>query len=301
MAQRILIVDDSQPIHTLVKARLADEPVELISAYDGESAIHLAGELQPDLVLLDVDMPVQDGFEVCRRLKSTPDTLAIPIIFLTGAASTEEKIKGLELGAVDYITKPFDPAELRARVRATLRTKYLMDLLAKKAMIDGLTGLWNRAYFEQRFSQESSSAIRAGRPLSLVITDVDHFKSVNDAFGHPAGDDVLRGVAQTIQEQCRTEDVVCRYGGEEFVIIAPNISIEGAHALAERIRLAVASRAVVRRSGEIRVTCSFGVADREICGTAGMLEAADRALYHAKFTGRNRVILAARNAAAHAA
>src|SRR3954454_10303053 len=133
MNQRVLIIDDSQPIHALVRVRLADEGIELQSAHDGKSGLQCALDNPPDVILLDVDMPDLNGFEVCRRLKADGRTMDVPVIFLTGASSTEEKITGLELGAVDYITKPFDPAELRARVRSSLRTKYLLDLLARKA------------------------------------------------------------------------------------------------------------------------------------------------------------------------
>src|SRR5688500_2135270 len=228
MRQKLLVIDDSMPIHMLVRARLNDEPIEMLSAYDGESGLTMAGEQLPDLILLDVDMPHPDGFEVCRRLKAEPRTNIIPVVFLTAASSTEEKIRGLNLGAVDYVTKPFEPAELRARVRASLRTKYLMDLLAKRAQIDGLTGLFNRAFFEHRLLAEMAQSRRVGRALACIMADVDHFKSINDQFGHPMGDEVLRAVANLFLEQCRTEDIVCRYGGEEFVVLMPGVDVEGA-------------------------------------------------------------------------
>src|SRR4051812_22667076 len=192
MPQKVLIIDDSKPIHALVRARLAEEPIELHSAFDGETGIATALNLLPDLILLDVDMPSPDGFEVCRRLKDDPATMTIPVVFLTGMASTEQKIRGLELGALDYILKPFDPAELRARVRTSLRQKYLLDLLAKKAMIDGLTGLWNRTYFDQTLAAQLALFRRAGYPCSVILTDVDNFKLINDQFGHPTGDEALR-------------------------------------------------------------------------------------------------------------
>src|SRR5438552_10201412 len=202
MPQKVLIIDDSKPIHALLRARLTDEPVELHSAFDGDAGVLAACNILPDLILLDVDMPNPDGFEVCRRLKADPATMNIPIVFLTGVSSTEQKIRGLELGALDYILKPFEPAELRARVRASLRQKYLLDLLSKKAMVDGLTGLWNRTYFDQTLAAQMALARRAGYPFSVIIADVDHFKSINDRYGHPTGDEVLRAVAQTIQINC---------------------------------------------------------------------------------------------------
>ncbi len=192
MTQRVLVIDDSKNMHALIKARLAGEPVELHFCLSTAQGMMLASQVLPDLILLDVDMPEMDGFELCRRLKAQPATMNIPVVFLTGAGSTEDKIRGLELGAVDYVTKPFEPAELRARVRAALRTKYLLDLLNKKAMIDGLTGLWNRTFFDQTLAAQLSLSRRSGQPLSIVIADLDHFKEINDRCGHLTGDEALR-------------------------------------------------------------------------------------------------------------
>jgi diguanylate cyclase (GGDEF)-like protein len=291
--QKVLAIDDSEAIHALLRARLSTEPVELHHAAGGIEGLRRASELLPDLILLDVEMPDPDGFEVCRQLKAQTRTQTIPVVFLSGAASTEQKIQGLELGATDYIAKPFDPAELRARVRASLRTKYLMDLLARKAMIDGLTGLWNRAYFENRLNTELSLARRAQQRLACVMIDLDHFKLVNDRFGHPFGDEVLRSVAQILSETGRSEDVVCRYGGEEFVLLAPNTRAEAAVELAERARRAIESHEWNHGGKTVSVTCSAGVADLQNSPPPSILERADAALYQAKHDGRNRVVLAA--------
>jgi diguanylate cyclase (GGDEF)-like protein len=289
MRQRILVIDDSIDIHELVAVGLAGEPIDQLEACDGPSGLSIAAAQSPDLILLDVDMPSPDGFEVCKSLKRDPKTVAIPVIFLTGASSTSEKIRGLDLGAIDYITKPFDPAELRARVSAALRTKYLMDLLAKRAMIDGLTGLWNRAYFEQRLVAETALARRTERPAACLMIDIDHFKSVNDRFGHPAGDLVLRTLGRTLTSQCRTEDIVCRYGGEEFVVLAPNTASATALVLAERLRAAVEKMNVVCHGANIAITCSIGLADLASVGESALVASADEALYLAKKSGRNRV------------
>ena len=181
---RVLVIDDSESIHKLVVARLRSEGLEVIGELDGERGIERSVADQPDLILLDIGLPNVDGFEVCRRLKEHPSTRNIPIIFLTGTTDTESKVRGLDLGAVDYVTKPFDQVELRARVRAALRTKRLQDILEQQSFLDGLTGLWNRAYLDRRLESELNVARRYGRPLSLVLVDVDHFKRVNDSFGH---------------------------------------------------------------------------------------------------------------------
>lgn len=182
MKPKILVIDDCLDTQLLIKARLSGEPVEVLSAVDGESGICSAIALEPDLILLDVDLPGRDGFAVCAELKNDPATMDVPIIFLTAAAtSTQDKIRGLELGAVDYITKPFDSAEILARVRASLRTRELVELLSKKAMIDGLTGLWNRAYLDLQVAAESVTAKRTHRPLSCIMVDVDRFKIADNS------------------------------------------------------------------------------------------------------------------------
>jgi two-component system cell cycle response regulator len=268
--QKVLIIDDSSSIHALLKVRLRDEPVEMVSAADGPAGVEAAKRIVPDLILLDVDMPGTDGFTVCRQLKSDPITAGIPVVFLTAASSTEEKIKGLDLGAVDYITKPFDVAELRARVRAGLRTKFLLDLLAQKAMIDGLTGLWNRAYFDQRLAGEISLSQRSGHPLSVIMGDVDHFKQINDRFGHPGGDEVLRTIAQLLTD-------------------VPNSDGASATELALRFNRLIGSHEFICRGVRTTVTCSFGVANLPSHPPRDVIQLADEALYRAKQLGRNRV------------
>jgi two-component system, cell cycle response regulator len=290
MPERILVIDDAAAIHRLLAVHLADEHVTLHAAYSGDLGMKAAQELQPDLILLDVDMPELNGYEVCARLKAHPQTAHIPVLFLTGSCSTDEKVRGLELGAVDYVTKPFEPGELRARVRAALRTKRLTDLLAQKAQLDGLTALWNRAYLESRLAQEASRQTRSPQPIACVMLDVDHFKSINDRFGHPAGDEVLRAISRTLSAQTRLEDCVCRYGGEEFAILTPGIDADGAMALAERIRCSIADMNITQSGVRIQVTASLGVSGGPEIET--LVARADEALYCAKHEGRNRVVLA---------
>ncbi len=291
MRQKVLVIDDAPMMHNLIVARLNNEDLEFISAYSGDVGLAKAIECAPDLILLDVEMPHPDGFEVCRQLSANMDTKNIPVIFLTGVSNTEQKIKGLNMGAVDYVTKPFEPAELLARVRASLRTKYLVDLLSRKAMLDGLTGLWNRAYFEQRLAAEQAHISRTPRPLACVMMDADKFKSINDTYGHPFGDTVLRRIAALAQSQCRQEDVLCRYGGEEFVILTPNVDGAGAARLAERIRTLIEAEKFQFNGTPVPVTCSFGVAEIQTFNELPLLDRADQALYDAKHGGRNQVRL----------
>ncbi len=294
---KILMIDDSKTIHGAVKARLSAEGLEFHSAFDGEEGLSVAQAISPDVILLDIEMPPPNGFDVCRRLKRNPALSNIPVIFLTGVSSMEEKVRGLNLGAIDYVTKPFDAAELQARVRASLRNKELLDLLSKKAMIDGLTGLWNRGYLTKVLTDELAYATRHARPLACSMLDVDHFKLINDNYGHGFGDKVLKGVAGTIQELSRSEDIVCRYGGEEFVILSRDTPATAAMTFAERLRAAIEAVSFTVDKTSVSVTCSIGVA-QSYDGCDDIIDRADRALYKSKGTGRNRATLFEPSAAA---
>ncbi|QOJ01482.1 MAG: diguanylate cyclase [Phycisphaeraceae bacterium] len=288
---QVLVIDDSPDVHRLLAARLKREELELVDASTGDEGLSMAKARPPALVLLDLDMPGTDGFQVLRQLKDDAATHPVPVIVLSGLASMQDKITAFELGAVDYITKPFEFSELRVRIRSALRVHRLLQLLATRAQLDGLTGLWNRAHFDQRLAEEVSKAARHNRPLSVAIADCDHFKSVNDTFGHPAGDAVLQGVAKVLRRESRTSDVVCRYGGEEFVVLMPETAPQDAAAVCDRIRLAVEGIAWPRHP-EHRVTISFGVAGTETGKSASpeaFIESADRNLYMSKRTGRNKV------------
>jgi two-component system cell cycle response regulator len=289
MQQHVLVIDDSKAIHALAGALLADESFEIHSAMDGEFGLTLAASLVPDLILLDIDMPGITGFETCKKLKANPVTADVPVIFLTSLSSVDEKVKGLELGAVDYVTKPFSRPELLARVRASLRTNHLVQLLTQKAMIDPLTGLGNRAMLTQRLAAETALHVRFSSPLSCIMLDVDQFKTINDVFGHPFGDHVLKKIAEILTGICRLGDVACRYGGDEFVVIAPRTAAPDAALLADRIRAAIAEAAFNQKGQAISITCSCGVADTLDTFDRTMLERADDAMYDSKKKGRNRV------------
>ncbi|TVQ61608.1 MAG: diguanylate cyclase [Phycisphaerales bacterium] len=288
---RVLVIDDSKDVHRLLKARLRNEQLDLSHAESGAAGLEAVQQEAPAIVLLDLDMPGMDGFEVLRRLKDDAATIHLPVIVLSGLHSSQDKVTAFDLGAVDYITKPFDLTELRVRVRSALRMHGLLQMLAQRAQLDGLTGLWNRAYFDQRWGEEVASCQRHDRPLSLAFFDADHFKSLNDTYGHPAGDQVLIGIAQIFQRVLRQTDIACRYGGEEFAIIMPETEPDEAVKVCERVRDTL-ENVCWERHPERGVTCSIG-----LCGSNGSvsvdaaawLQATDEQLYKAKQGGRNRI------------
>lgn len=289
----VLLIDDSIIVHRLLQARLKHENFVLNTSLSGKDALEKVIAKPPATILLDLEMPEMDGFEVLRALKDNPVTLNIPIIVLSRRDGSEDKVTAFDLGANDYVTKPCDLAELRARLRAALRLDRLLKLLADRAEVDGLTGLANRAAFDKRWSEKVSEFHRYKTPLSLAMVDADHFKRINDTYGHPAGDEVLQRLAQVLQQQSRAADIVCRYGGEEFAIILPNTGPQEATLLAERIRTEI-GKIVWPRHPESAVTVSIGLAganaDGPVISPEQWLELSDRNLYLAKNQGRNRVM-----------
>jgi two-component system cell cycle response regulator len=292
--QKVLIIDDSPAVVRMLMEQLASEGVELFEAHSGTEGLRKARNLRPDLILLDVEMPVLSGMEVCRILKADRALADVPVIFLTGAGDLASKVRGFELGAADYVTKPFEVPELLARVRSQLRTRSLLHLLAIRAQVDGLTGLYNRAYFDQRIRDELAAARRYRRTVSLVLADIDHFKRLNDGYGHPFGDRVLERIGG-VMAQVRESDAACRYGGEEIAILLTETPLDGAGVLAEKLRDSIAGLPFEARGQRLSVTASFGVASTEnesIRDENDLIAAADEALYRAKHLGRNRVVLA---------
>ena len=288
---KMLVIDDSELIHRMIRVRLQNEKMEIHSARSFSKGIGLARRIDPDVILMDIELgpgETMDGFEALAELKSNAETRDAPVIFISASTETMDRVRALELGAIDFVCKPFEVVELKARVRSALRVRSLVRVLSKKARIDGLTGLWNRSYFDSRMQDEIASAARHGRPLSLVICDLDHFKQLNDQYGHPFGDEVLERFAQLLGAG-RPSDVCCRYGGEEFGVILPDTDQKQALQAAERIRASIELEHW-RSNPELSVTASFGVVQYHVdLDAPGMVELADKALYQAKELGRNRV------------
>ena len=300
----ILLVDDEPVNLSLIKRRLEGEGYAVMTAQDGRAAVERARADVPDLIILDVMMPVMDGLQACRLLKELPATRDIPIIFLSALDDTETKVNGLLLGADDYISKPFKAEELIARVRVAIRLKRERDQLRAKAeqarrraenaqeqsMSDALTGLRNRYGLQRSLLRAYAEARRYGRPLSCLMIDIDKFKGINDTYGHIAGDTALMQVARILTESVRGSDVVCRYGGEEFLVLMPETQLEGALALGEKIRAAAAERKFGDGERVFRLTLSAGVAELGVEESGhDMIARSDIALYRAKQAGRDRV------------
>lgn len=306
----ILIVEDDPEINALMTLTLRVEDYDVIQAGDGMTALKLVREYQPDLILLDVMMPQMSGYDVARELQDRPSTSHIPIIFVTAKCDMEDRVHGLEM-AVDYVCKPFAAPELLARVRAALRMRKLQDelrisnqQLAKLATTDPLTGLCNRRAFDSTLESEVRRAQRFGHPLAVLMCDLDHFKSVNDTYGHPQGDVVLQTLAATLRHGLRHIDTVGRLGGEEFGIILPATGGHGASAFAEKIRKTVEETSIACRTRDgaettpLKVTISVGAAvatqvedgdDNVAALAAELVQCADSLLYDAKANGRNCV------------
>ncbi|MDK2123118.1 diguanylate cyclase [Parachitinimonas caeni] len=290
----ILIVDD-EPANIEVLAAVLEHYDVRFALTGREGLLRARFAPLPDLILLDVMLPDLDGYAVCSELKGDPTTAEIPVIFVTALSDPRSEARGLEIGAVDYISKPFSPAIVRARVRNHLEIKRSRALLQKLAVTDSLTGLYNRRHFDQAIEYEAHRHLRRELPLSLVLLDVDHFKRYNDFYGHPAGDDCLRRVAAAIASALkRPADVAARIGGEEFACLLPETDQVGALAVAELIREAISALAIPHASSEVSdiVTASLGVASlagSDQSGAARLCQLADTNLYRAKSNGRNRV------------
>jgi len=291
---RLLVVDD-QPINIQVMHQIFASQYQVFMATSGQQALDFCHKTPPDLVLLDVVMPGMDGFEVCQALKADPTTSDIPVIFVTAHTDAAQETRGLDVGAVDFISKPVNPAVVRARVKTQLTLKLQSDLMRKLVFLDGLTGVFNRRYFDQQLAVETARSQRSRSPLALIMLDVDFFKRYNDHYGHQAGDDCLRDIAATLKESLRRPaDLVARYGGEEFACILPDTAYDDALLIAADLEKNVRLRNIPHAASQVSdvVTISLGVAGQPgnvTSDAAVLLALADAQLYCAKNAGRARV------------
>jgi diguanylate cyclase (GGDEF)-like protein len=298
---RILVVDDNQDNVEIISTRLSFRGYDVAAAANGLQALEEVRAQPPDLILLDLMLPDIDGYEISRRIKGDPRLPFIPIILVTARDSTQDKVAGLDAGADDYLTKPINFPELEARVRSMLRIKRLQDELEEKnraleqlSVSDGLTGLFNHRHIHGLLHDEFERALRSGHPLTVAMFDFDHFKSVNDTYGHPVGDRVLLQMADILRRTAREIDRIGRYGGEEFMVILPETGIEDGAIFVERVRREVARHPFdVGRDKPIHMTLSAGVATfphELVADKETLVRLADEALYAAKAAGRDRIV-----------
>jgi two-component system, cell cycle response regulator len=299
---RILVVDDNRDNVEIIATRLRFRGYEIDEASDGAQALDLVHKNAPDLILLDVMLPDIDGYEISRRIKGDSKLPFIPIILVTARDTTQDKVAGLDAGADDYLTKPINFPELEARVRSMLRIKKLQDEIELKnkelerlSISDGLTGLFNHRHIHALLNQEFERTERTGERITVAMFDLDRFKSVNDNYGHQAGDRVLEEMSEILRESAREIDRLGRYGGEEFMVLLPDTSIDDAEVFVERVRREVARRPfdIGEDKEPLRMTISAGIATfphERVESPETLVRLADEALYTAKTTGRNRVV-----------
>ncbi len=304
MPKAALIIDDDDNVRAEVKRYLNQAGLfdSYYEATDGIEGFKVLLNKDVDLILCDVMMPGIDGFKFLSMKKARPEFNDIPVIMLTGAEDVKLKIKGLEQGASDYITKPFDPGELIARVRVHFKIKALQEelratnkRLEELSNTDGLTKLYNRRYFMELLELEFQRARRYESNLAFVMIDIDHFKDFNDTYGHLLGDRILVEIAAILQENLRIHDIVGRYGGEEFALLTPETDQRGALVVAERYRRRIEDFVLMEGNRNLKVTISLGIAfcpHAQINSVDDLIRLADNALYKAKRNGRNRVELA---------
>jgi diguanylate cyclase (GGDEF)-like protein len=296
----VLIADDSLVIRAVVRSGLEDEGYRVVEAVDGLNALEQCRRDPPDVILLDIEMPGLDGYEVLSELKSDADLKNIPVVFLTSRSGMDDVVAGLRGGAHDYLKKPFEAAELLARVGSAIHVKKLQDQLEQRnadldriSRTDELTGLFNRRHLDEELTRRNTVSLRHHEPICVLLLDLDHFKHINDTYGHPAGDLVLQAFADRIRLGLRAGDIAGRWGGEEFLVILPRTDLSGALDVAERIRAGTAASLVTVSGQDISVRVSGGCALGPAESVQALVHHADQCLYQAKGAGRNRIVAAA--------
>jgi two-component system, cell cycle response regulator len=301
---QILIAEDNPVFQSMLKNMLGKWGYEVVLANNGERAWEILQQpAAPPLAILDWMMPGMDGVEICRRIRKAAQARYVYVILLTAKTEQKDLVEGMEAGADDYVTKPFNTHELRVRLRAGRRILDLQEqllqaqeALREQATHDGLTGLWNRTSILEILQREAARSARDSLPLAVLMADLDNFKKINDTYGHFTGDSVLRETSRRMRCNMRAYDAIGRYGGEEFLIVLPGCDEAGSMTQAERLRESIASDPIATSAGEIPVTCSIGLswsAHAEPQATNSLLRLADAALYLAKRSGRNRVSVVA--------
>lgn len=289
----VCIIEDDTAQRALLFRRLIEQQFSVVEAEDAESGLRQIRQHHPRVVLCDLLLPGMSGTGLCREVRSDPALDGTYIIVLTMCESVDAKHEALNAGADDYLLKPYDPSELLARLRNGLRISHLQERLRRAALTDALTGLWNHAQFRELLDREFSRTRRYGGAASLLMLDLDLFKSVNDSFGHEVGNRVIEATARHLRQMVRETDIVARYGGEEFAVVCPATSLEDASQLAERIRVTLPDQVRVRGCEQLRLTASIGVAattDPQAQTVTDLINLADSALYVGKHGGRNRVV-----------
>ena len=293
-AAKVLLIDDDQQIHDLVRFHLEDRVGSVIVASDACSGRVLAAEEKPDLILLDICMPDEDGVTLCQKLQADSATRDIPVVFLTGCDEPDQLVKAFEAGAGDYIRKPICRTELVARVEARLSAKNTLDDAREQARLDGLTGLENRFALDECLEERVSEHFEEGFPFSLAILDLDHFKGINDRYGHQMGDEIICSAVRALVRMSRPYDRLFRYGGDEFVVVIAGGDPEDAKTVVSRMLKSVRAIRLPVPDGQVGVTCSAGLVSQpewgKRLGAKDLLERADRALYEAKRLGRSRLV-----------
>jgi two-component system cell cycle response regulator len=292
----VLLIEDNDAQRTLYKSWLADVGHTVQEATSLDGARGALANADYDLIVADVMLPDGDVRHLVRSLRERQDLADLPMLLVTALSETEQKVLGFDAGADDYLVKPVEELEFKARVDVQLRKRASMQRLSERlratawrAVTDSLTGMYGRSFFDAHLRQHLALARRYHRAISIVMMDVDHFKKVNDRLGHLAGDDAIRKVGDRLRRRLRHSDVLCRYGGEEFAIILPEITLSGAKYTAEELRELVSSEPFTVMGQTLSITISAGVASARGGSAESLVQAADRALYRAKSLGRNRV------------